>query len=103
MNNIDNDVARYKKKSNKRTPKKANHKHEYEDVVFKYYRKEKSFSKSNGFIGGIDYCIGSRCKICGRLDYGNSLGYNFIHEANAHPENLGLPVVEVKDIWKLNT
>lgn len=65
MKFIDDEVARHRKKA-----KKANHKHEFEPVILKYFNKQLTFSKTNGFVGGIDYNRGSRCKICGLLRHG---------------------------------
>lgn len=54
----EDDVAKYRKKRKKKTPKKADHKHEYAPCVFilpqKIFQSEKS--------------IGMYCKICGKID-----------------------------------
>lgn len=101
----------YRKKAKKRKPKKANHKHEFEPVILKYFNKQLTFSKTNGFIGGIDYNRGSRCKICGLLRHGFPdqdtrflcfpiLNMRFGRELlEEYPD---LPIVEVNDYWHLN-
>lgn len=103
---MDDDIPRYRKKRGGKPPKKANHKHEYEPVVFEYMNKYKKLTRENGFVEGTDYCAGSKCKVCGRLQYGFPKGYY-----KAHPPQVtvfgslvvedypDLPVVKVKDIW----
>lgn len=101
----------YRKKAKKRKPKKANHKHEFEPVILKYYNKQLTFSRANGFVGGIDYNRGSRCKVCGLLRHGfpgqdtRFLCYPILHLSTGRElleEYPDLPVVEINDYWHLN-
>ena len=69
---FDNDVPRYRKKSNKNTPPKADHKHVKEDCVF--FIPVPHYDRGLAF--GVRYvdepCLGSYCPICGKvmvLDY----------------------------------
>lgn len=60
------EVVRYKKKSTKRPPKKANHKHIFEPCVFE--TKGIKFDIAHGIVDGpSEYRMGSYCKICGRV------------------------------------
>lgn len=104
---IPDEVPKYRKKAVKKTPKKARHKHQYEPVVIKYLNIYKSFEKERGFIPGIDFCCGSKCSVCGRVEYG------FPKAFEPNPRNWprgddvivtypGLPIVEVKDILHPN-
>ena len=62
---MDEQIPRYRKKSNKRPPKKFNHKHQYENCVFEYISI--TFSREKGFYPAIKRCIGSYCTICGNI------------------------------------
>lgn len=64
------DEPRYKSKKKKKKPKKADHKHDYEEVVFCFRNKHAHFDKERGFLEGEDYCLGKKCKICGKEEYG---------------------------------
>lgn len=55
----------YKKKSKKRTPKKANHKHEFVDCIFTYDRLR--LDEAHGFQPQPDEWFGKYCYICGRV------------------------------------
>ena len=60
------DVAKYRKKSQKKTPKKSKHKHDYQPCVLQYSRDE--FDKAHGFTPtGIKEIIGSYCPVCGKI------------------------------------
>lgn len=111
------EIPRYRKKAAKRTPKKADHKHDYEPVILSYLNPYGEFSRERGFVSHTDYCAGRRCKICGRLDYGFDNGRNvsvanritipWIDGTERHryvikEEYRHLPVVKVKDYWHLD-
>lgn len=66
---IYDDEPRYKSKKKKKKPKKADHKHDYEEVVFCFRNKSAHLTKEKGFIEGEDYCLGKKCKICGKEEY----------------------------------
>lgn len=60
------DVAKYRKKSQKKTPRKSKHKHDYQPCVLQYERAE--FDKVHGFTPtGIEERVGSYCPICGKI------------------------------------
>lgn len=105
--NVD-EAPRYRKKKTKKTPKKANHKHEWEPVILDYWNKNIQFLPEKGFVGGDDSCRGRRCIICGKLAFGFPEGfeekptpstwwsYRNKHLTMDYPN---LPRVRVKDIW----
>lgn len=110
------EIPRYKKKSQKKTPKKANHRHEYSPVILSYIDKYSDFSRERGFVPMRVYSAGSRCTVCGRLIHGfpgseptrvartvkipwvngTERRYCEVLEDFKH-----LPVVEVTDYWTL--
>lgn len=61
---MDDGIPKYRKKRGRKPPKKADHKHEYEPVIFEYT------------FEGVGYCAGSRCKTCGKLRLGFPVGYD---------------------------
>lgn len=60
----DDEDVRYKKASDKRTHKKAKHKHDYEDVLLTYKSSNKWISPNENHYRRV---IARRCKICGWL------------------------------------
>ena len=54
------ETVRYRKKSKKKPPRKANHKHESADCVFEY-------TSDKAFYGGRRSSIGLYCPICGKI------------------------------------
>ena len=116
-------IPKYRKKAVKKTPKKANHKHAYEPVIFRYINQQSHFYADRGFVADYDYAAGSRCTICGRLDHGfpEESGMGKVPavcsrvtipvpwDTNASPrkrnilkpEYSHLPLVIVEDYWKL--
>lgn len=61
----DDEVGKYRKKSNKNPPKKSKHKHHYESCVFGYYAKK--FTKERGFENQYETSIGTYCPVCGKI------------------------------------
>lgn len=59
------DIPKYKKKKRKNTPRKANHKHVYENCVFQY--DSITFDKGHGIISESKLSIGKYCPICGKI------------------------------------
>ncbi len=59
------DVPKYRKKSQKKTPKKSNHKHEWENCV--YETDSVGYSKEKGFYKTAELTIGKYCPICGKI------------------------------------
>lgn len=64
------EIPKYRKKAAKKTPKKADHKHEYEPVILSYIDRNAFFSRERGFVAARQWCAGQRCTICGRLEHG---------------------------------
>lgn len=110
------EVPKYRKKSAKKPPKKANHKHTYERVIFRYLNPQCFFYPEYGFVGDYSYSAGSRCTVCGRLEHGfpgdggvcvsQTVRMPRFNEPDRKrnilkPEYVSLPIVEVEDYWKL--
>lgn len=110
------EIPRYRKKAAKKTPKKANHKHEYEPVILSYINDNAIFDTAQGFIAQRDYVAGSRCTVCGKLAYGFPTGpavsvasiicFPWVNgTVKKHivllDEFKHLPIVNVNDIWRL--
>lgn len=110
------EIPRHRKKAVKKTPKKADHKHEYEPVIFRYTLEHFKLT-DRGFISGRSYSPGRRCTICGRLEHGfddrtlSPIVYNVIKMPRPNgevttihllkEEYRHLPVVNLKDYFKL--
>lgn len=109
------EIPKYRKKAAKKTPKKADHKHEYERVILRYINSQLAFSPERGYISGEDFYPGRRCTICGRLERGFEDGIaprvcmvinmrmngvlikrRLISEQYRH-----LPVVRIRNFWTL--
>lgn len=60
------ETMRYKKKSSRRPPKKAKHKHVYENCVF-CFDTMKRFDRARGMIWGPALSVGTYCPICGKI------------------------------------
>lgn len=110
------EIPRHRKKAIKRTPKKADHKHDYESVVLSYLNPYGELSRERGFVTQRDYCAGRRCRLCGKLDYGFADGSNPSVAVRitipwqdgterkrilVKEEYRALPEVRIKDYWKL--
>lgn len=117
------EVPRHRKKSAKKPPKKADHKHTYERVILRYTDPSAHFYLERGFVADYTYAAGCRCTICGRLGRGfpaeegsgavrtNEAVFSRINiplfgesvrKRNVlKPEYANLPLVEVEDYWKL--
>lgn len=110
------EIPRHRKKAAKKTPKKADHKHEYEPVVLSYINRNAFFSGERGFVPARDWAAGRRCILCGRLEHGFPDGSHpqvsarvDIPWANGTTkrtiirkvEFAGLPEIRVKDYFKL--
>lgn len=108
------EIPEHRKKAQKNTPKKANHKHEYESVILSYITSHFKLTPG-GFVPGRTYAAGKRCTVCGRLDTGFPDGKcpevyhrikmekpsgDVIHHIIRH-EYLHLPVIKVKSLFDL--
>ncbi len=85
-----NDQNRYKKKSKtasiSKSTKRANHKHDYGQVIIKI----------KGFLG---FQWGRQCRICGRMDKSYWF-YAFTHHADfMKPESTGKPAIGASDYF----
>lgn len=59
------ETPKYRKKKAKKTPKKADHKHQYQNVIIEYtYPRNYPVSR---LAGKPAYALESYCKICGKL------------------------------------
>lgn len=59
------EIARYRKKSSRRPPPKAKHKHDFHPCVFEFDGLK--FDKAHGFIPEPAVRIGSYCTVCGKV------------------------------------
>lgn len=59
------DVPRYRKRSYKKTPAKANHKHEFVNCVFEIASER--FDDVHGFVPELRLSIGTYCRLCGKI------------------------------------
>jgi hypothetical protein len=83
------DISPHKKKSETATKskssKRADHKHQYERVIIKWI---------------FGYKWGQRCKVCGRVDDGNSFSRSH-REDFLKPEAIGKPGISNRDYLSL--
>lgn len=59
------EVPRYKKKAKKKTAKKANHKHRFENCVLGF--NTVALDKAHGFVPYPTISIGAYCPVCGKI------------------------------------
>ena len=59
------DIPKYRKKSQKKPPKKADHKHEWANCV--YETDTFGYSKEKGFYKTTELTVGKYCPICGKI------------------------------------
>ena len=65
MNDFD-DTPRYRKRSHKKTPHKADHKHEFVNCVYGF--PELRLDEAHGFVNdGTRLSIGTYCPVCGKI------------------------------------
>lgn len=102
---------RHRKKASKKTPKKANHKHTWEDVIL---RENITLPFGLG-CDSVSYHAGKRCTICGKLSFGFESGEPVQVSENHRmqtpagvfnmpevlPEFRSLPMYEVKSIFNM--
>ena len=60
-----NEIMPYKKKSTRRPPKKAKHKHQYADCVLEYTWEK--FDPVHGHVPEKQCSVGSYCTACGKI------------------------------------
>ena len=65
MDEYYDDIPRYKKKAKKPRTPKSDHKHIYQNCVFKYGGIQ--FSNGHGFVKDDRMSIGTYCPICGKI------------------------------------
>lgn len=65
--NLQDDIPKYRKKSQKKGLSRSKHKHAYENCVF--WKHERILDDAKGFIFGpeIEYSIGTYCPICHKI------------------------------------
>lgn len=81
MIQIPNDVPRHRKRSNKKTPTKSDHKHEYANCV--YDVPTLRFEQSRGFLPTTRTAIGTYCTICGKV--GDVYSRSWFSQVNTWP------------------
>lgn len=65
MDEYYDDIPRYKKKTKRPRTPKSNHKHIYQNCVFKY--GDVLFWNKHGFVNEERMSIGTYCPICGKI------------------------------------
>lgn len=110
------EVPRHRKKAAKKTPKKSNHRHTYEPVILSYINPNGEFSPERASTSGAIILLGDKSTFGRELDYGFPNGKPvrvasrieipwFGGSVKKHiiinPEFKHLPVVKIKDYWKL--
>lgn len=109
----DDEVTPYKKKAQRKPPKKAKHKHDYHPCIFEYNGIR--LDKAHGFVPDQKTGFGSYCTICGKIgevDYtmwmnltpiGNGKAYRSEYTYDAkdelNPATRTLPTFYIEDIW----
>lgn len=98
MNEIIDEVPRYKKKSKKKPPRKSDHKHVFEPCVLEYPRGW--FKKQYEQNEDRNVAIGSYCPLCGKVGDFNWVEFEFVWfndsmseevEMEINPETRTLP------------
>ena len=59
------DLPRYRKKAKKKTPAKADHKHEFVNCVYEIDTER--LDPSHGFVTDTRFSIGTYCRVCGKI------------------------------------
>jgi len=75
-NELVDERCRHRKKSSKRSPKKADHKHVFKLCVFEYPGVE--VNRVHGFIPSTKVRMGSYCDICGKVGSGDDWWYRIV-------------------------
>lgn len=107
------EVTPYKKKTRRKPPKKAKHKHDYQPCIFEYDGIR--LDKAHGFVPNPNTGFGSYCTICGKIgdsDHnrwtrwvpinGGPAGHSEYTEAaqiELNPETRTLPTFRIDNIW----
>ena len=68
IQNIDENLTPYKKKSKSKPPRKAKHKHDFHPCVFEYNGMR--LDEAHGFVPALGTSIGGYCTICGKISVG---------------------------------
>ena len=119
---FENEIPKYKKKSNNLSPKKSDHKHEFSDCIYEYNNPSGMFSKEKGFCSKVEIFGGTYCPICGRIgkifrsvfytdttnliwwdkiECGRYFKYELSEQAKKeiNPETRTLPTFYLEDLW----
>lgn len=121
MNNFNDEVPKYKKKSKSKTPEKAKHKHDYQDCVYEWDNPTGKFDRDRGFVPRHEIMGGTYCSICGKIGQMGTENFNWyvgVKEAHSYfgyvfstelserakqeinPETRTLPTFYLYDNWK---
>lgn len=107
------DIPKYKKKSENKPPTKSKHKHDYQDCLFEWDNPNGRFTRESGWITQHEIFGGSYCKICGKIKHTASFEWhNIVHEFHGYcsrlserakqeinPETRTLPLFKLDDFW----
>lgn len=111
---VEEEITPHRKRSQRKSPKKTDHKHDYQPCVFEYDSLE--FDKAHGLVPGkIKTGFGMYCTICGKIG-GDGLArwtrwvtvnggpaghseYTEEAEAELNPETRTLPTFRINDMW----
>lgn len=79
---IEEEVPKYRKKAQKKSFKKANHKHEWTNCV--YETDTIKYSREKGFEKDTEFTIGKYCPICGKI--GATRDYDYLNNTSKYPK-----------------
>lgn len=68
------ELTRHKKRSQKKSPKKIKHVHDYRDCVLGVPALE--FNRAHGFVDCSRPTLARYCVVCGKIDYDNAKWWN---------------------------
>lgn len=90
----DRDNLKYRKKSRRKSPKKANHKHEFQPCVFEYEGVE--FNSIHGIIPTSEhqFSMGGYCRICGKI---GDTSHQWTRLVNVKPDSCAVRVEDTEE------
>ena len=97
---LESDATRYRKKSNKKTPPKADHKHLREDCVFVVPLPHYDKTHYLGVQFRDDPFLGTYCPICGKVMDFNFLWSDPDKEDKIEKALKKLPIYHLDDIFQ---
>lgn len=111
---MDDEIMKYRKKSQKHGLKRSKHKHDYQPCVFNY--PGVGYDSTYGFVPKERTTIGQYCRICGKIkletpelyrykSHYDGIIADFIADSNdfakkeLNPETRTLPTFKIDDYW----